>query len=271
MLKKLVNHTLIQTRASKGNLNYKAIGQVLIYPQIGLAYNRVRKSANSSIVMYLADALRDNHIAPLGHNFKSKNLANEEYKIKSYDYCEKLDRLTFCELNRMIKHMYWFTAVRNPYTRLLSAFLDKGLRSQHGNIEYEKIPGFNRLDASGFSTFVSFLENDGLYQNKHWWPQVDLLYLSAKDYSCIAKVESLDKDLTHILQAVNLSKIDTRKFSRPHPENHAGNTSSNTSMITNATKKLDLYYNEALYDRVHKLYQLDFDHLSYSKNPSQLD
>ncbi len=248
---------------SKKILNRKSISQVVLYPQIGLAYNRIRKSANSSVLMYLADELKSLNHPPLHHS--ESEYDDAEYKIQSMDYCNKLKTLTSIQNIKQVKNYYWFTVVRNPYARVLSAFLDKGLRGKHGNEKYNSVPGFNLQDKHGFGLFIRYLEEGGLFADKHWWPQTSLLYLNPEDFDYIARVENLSTDLANIFANIHLEVKDKSKFSRPHSANFEGNLTTNTSMVTNASKLLDEFYTPDLYHRVYQLYENDFIKLNYAR------
>lgn len=83
-----------------------------------------------------------------------------------------------------------FTVVRNPYTRLISAWRDKVLlreptvedihSSVQGNVTFEK--------------FVAYLEESNPpYWDDHWAKQVDLCFPAAIPFNHIGKIENLSK------------------------------------------------------------------------------
>lgn len=252
---------------SEGHVNSTVRDQVVIYPQINLAYNRIKKAANSSALMYIADTLKENGHSKLKDKFLNSPLSRE-YKTESRDYCLSLSNINSpLMIKDIIENYYWLTIVRNPFTRLLSSYLEKGIRAQHGNIKYKQIPGLIRINKKGFGDFVTYLETGGLNKDKHWWPQTDLIYIPINRLHFIAKVENLNEDLKHVFERLGLNVSNKFFFSRPHPENFKGSHKmAETSIITNATKEVNNYYNKDLYKRVFKLYKKDFLEFGYSDN-----
>ncbi|WP_226664070.1 sulfotransferase family protein [Microbulbifer aggregans] len=193
--------------------------------ELGFFYNRIPKAANSTMVTNLVRL-------KLGYDLPSRQAK------RTFPHPGRLGK---SEMSRF-PGLFKFTVVRNPYTRVLSAYLDKIAR-------FPERPGNNIT----FDEFVQKLDQDRdfLYSNAHWVPQSDLLLMPAAELDFIGKVESLDRDLDEIKR-------------RLQPDNHDQITSAGPPP-TGAAKKLRRYYsNQALVDQVARIYRADFETFQYS-------
>ncbi|MBZ2190368.1 sulfotransferase family protein [Alcanivorax sp. JB21] len=192
---------------------------------LGFFCNRVPKAANSAIVTHLAQLKFGRDIA--SHDAKRAFRTPGTLNRKEVEQ--------FADLFR-------FTVVRNPYSRVLSAYLDKMARFPERNTSY-----------ATFDAFVERLSQDPAYllSNAHWAPQTALMLIPVEDFDFIGKVESLDQDLATIT-----AKIHGK--ATPLATADAGPPS------TGASKKLRQYYhNDALIAAVRDIYQADFSRLTY--------
>ena len=134
--------------------------------------------------------------------------------------------------------LFKFTVVRNPYTRTLSAYLDKvERRAKRDNRE------------SSFRDFLLSLQRGKLYANAHWAPQSALMLIPVERFDFIGKVETLEQDLATIKRRI-----------RPDLEQPL------TSVMTNATgagDRLRAYYDDELVALVQDLYRRDFTSFRY--------
>lgn len=99
---------------------------------------------------------------------------------------------------------YKIACVRNPYTRLLSAFLDK---IQNSTKKFEKSDRPNPFEQyKSCKTFLSWLkmlaENDPAEYNPHFRPQDINIY-----FDKICKMESLQNDLNDVSTLLNIPEI----------------------------------------------------------------
>ena len=103
-------------------------------------------------------------------------------------------------LNTFASERYFrFSVVRNPYTRIFSAWANKVLPGTHaGNMKYfgnEKFYSRAVLTieqlSENFEQFLDCLDRnkDLIYRDWHWTPQYTLLRPDKVTYDCIAKLE----------------------------------------------------------------------------------
>lgn len=148
-----------------------------------------------------------------------------------------------------------FCFVRNPYTRLLSAYLDKIVNNMPAKIEVLQALGsdgenINRMVS--FTEFVDVVERQTIAEmNPHWRIQYYQTFQEQIEYDFIGRFESLDQDLKKILVKVNL---DFQRY-WGREERHA----------TNSEESLNRYYTSDLEAKVFGIYKKDFDEFGYSR------
>ncbi len=190
--------------------------------ELGFFCNRIPKAANSTVVTTLARI-------KCGQGIPSKE-AKKLFRTPS--------QLSGREVEK-IPSLFTFTVVRNPYTRTLSAYLDK--------VERRALRDNRR---TSFREFLQSLKNGKLYSNGHWAPQSALLLLPLDQFDLIGKVESLDSVLPLIEEKVQGSP----------PQEHFKSFLANA---TGASTKLSAYYDAESAEMVRFLYQDDFTLFNY--------
>lgn len=218
---------------SKKNLG--RVDCVAVFPRLGIVYNRIKKSANTSIVAWLADLE--------GVTYDSLSSVKREVPNPR--------TLSLAEVLHFGSY-YSFTFVRNPYARVLSAYLDKVAT---GNPHYAATPGSGQAASpEGFEVFLDFLEAGGLHANRHWWPQTDLLYKPADQFSFIGKVERMEQDMEEVLRNIRVAHDSKADFQKPH---------SVKTRATSASNRLETFYSAKARDIVGRLYRDDFHTFGY--------
>lgn len=192
--------------------------------RLGFFCNRIPKAANSTIVENLARL-------SFGEEVPSK-LAKKRFTLPS-----QLSRQDV----KNIQSMFCFAVVRNPYTRTLSAYLDKVERR-----------ALRKGRESSFKGFLRELDDGALYSNAHWAPQSSLLLLPAGDFEFFGKVENLNEDLAFIK-----SRILGEQYQAEPMKSVTGNA-------TGAAKKLAHYYDEQCVQLVQSMFERDFQLFGYS-------
>lgn len=158
-----------------------------------------------------------------------------------------------------------YAMVRNPYSRILSAYLNKVMpRIGPGSLatvdsfqapvsrmgKWSRRQGFESLD---FRTFLLWLKNSGddFTVNEHFTMQARLLRVSDLRYDYIGKLESIASDSTVLLE-----KMGCRE---PFPSQRAVSFPP-----TNAGEKLGHFYGRVEASLVREIYGEDFDRFRYS-------
>jgi hypothetical protein len=218
---------------------------VAIFPDSGLAYNRIKKCANTRIAAFFTDILS-------GETFDN-SLAMKRGLVKPAD-------LSYAELMR-IRAYYSVVFVRNPYGRVLSVFLDKlAAGGQSRARTYGRCPGFGDNSREGFLAFLEYLDSGGLHDNLHWWPQSELLYQPPADFSFIGRLERTVPDMRQILAAIGQDPDLAVALDAPHALE-----AKRKQAVTAASSRVDDYYTDRGRDIVRQLYSADFDNFDYQK------
>ncbi|MDX1587465.1 MAG: sulfotransferase family protein [Oleiphilaceae bacterium] len=192
----------------------------------GFFCNRIPKAANSTIVENLARI-------SFGEDVPSK-VAKKRFTTPSQLSSAQLDQLD---------GLFRFAVVRNPFTRTLSAYLDKVERRAR-----------DRNRESSFHDFLQGLASGQLYSNAHWAPQSSLLLLPYGSFDFFGKVENLDQDLAFIKARILGDRY------QPEP------VRAFTANATGAGGKLAAYYDEHCIRLVQSLFSDDFDCFNYSRD-----
>jgi hypothetical protein len=187
--------------------------------------NRIPKAANSTVVTTLARLRFEKEI-------RSK-LAKKMFLTPALLHNDEVQEFD---------DFFRFVFVRNPFTRTLSAYLDK--------VERRAIRKDNPLS---FKRFLYQLEAGKLHSNAHWAPQYDLLLIPVDQFDFIGRTESFDSDISTIKNQVLGQRSD-------EPVN------SILSNATNAKGKLGRYYDDETIELVRTLYRQDFEIFDYPLN-----
>lgn len=216
---------------------------VAIYPELNICFNRIKKSGNTTVSAFLNDLANGFHTNSM-NGFKDELLKPRDMTI------EQLSTLST---------YYSFVVVRNPYSRILSAFLDKvaGAKSD----KYAYCAGFGQSDADGFSAFVRFLSGGGVRRDRHFWPQSDLLFQPVSHFNSIAKLENLVEDMRAVLVSTGHDPAHADKLAQPH------SVEAGTAKITGAGSKLAHYFTDRSVELVSQIYAADFRQFGYSVAP----
>lgn len=191
--------------------------------ELGFFCNRIPKAANSSVMTALAQ-LKCGHPVP---SKAAKTLFQSPASLSR----EEIDRFD---------QLFKFAVVRNPFSRTLSAYLDKVERRARA-----------RNHESSFEGFVNYLEQGGLYRNAHWAPQTTLLLIPVQRFDFVGKVERYAEDWAEVLRSLQGLSSDIS----PAP--------SFLDNATGADAKLSRYYTPSLVKRVAQIYRADFEAFGY--------
>lgn len=222
----------LRRRYGAGVARPRAMRRVVVYPELGLAYNRIKKNANTSAVILLRQIQTG---AVEGH-------ADAKWNARRvYD-------LGPGELGAL-GAMHLFVIVRNPYSRVLSAFMDK-----FRTADYQQRHGAFPLTPAGFGAFLHWLEAGGLTRDAHWDCQHKLMLLPLSKYDTVIRFESVREDLLGLLRSRGLE---------PPPEALAELYPSDRSKRTGSSDRLAEFYTPERAAIVARLYARDFAELDY--------
>ncbi len=149
-----------------------------------------------------------------------------------------------------------FCFVRNPYTRLLSCYLNKIVgRNAAGRLRRDGLAfrakfGYADDDDIPFAAFVDRIASESWYEaNPHWRIQTEQLLWGGVHYDFVGRFEAFRGELDRLARERD---VDLRPYliDRRH---HA----------TNAHLHVAAFYTPELQARVHDLYRADFDAFGY--------
>lgn len=209
-----------------------ALRRLAYFSRSGLCYNKVKKNANTSVVLLLQQ-IEDS--APLSRNdakWQSAGLAD----------------LNWRDLGRL-RRFHYFVVIRDPYSRVLSAFLDKfrheGFRRRYGAFD---------LTPEGFGQFLRWLETGGILKDPHWDLQTKLIVWPLEKFDTVIRLENFAEEIGRLLNQRNI----------PHdPAVLADIFPQDASKKTSASQKLESFYNLERKAIVQRLFRADFEALGY--------
>jgi len=163
-----------------------------------------------------------------------------------------------CGFDRLLHdpNFFVFSFARNPYTRLLSAYLDK--------IKNNRPPKKSILSAMGqspdniekqipFNEFIDVICNlDIAYMNPHWRIQYYQTMQDSIDYDFVGRMENFQEDYIYVFNKIN--------------KNYSDYYSPEIRHATNSHKLLQEYFDDKLTEKVYEKYKIDFTHFGYDKN-----
>ncbi len=200
-------------------------------------YFRIPKCANSTVVRTLSWYDPD---LTLDEADSTGGAAKDGFR--------RLSDVPCLSVRGFVGRRFCFTFVRNPFTRLLSAFLDK-MQNDRFQWVAERI-GKRQVRDCSFSDFVSFLERGGLYGNVHWIPQASLIPVPVDALARVGYVETLNEGLSAVVNTLFGPGSWSGTQDREH--NRQG-----------ALEKVRSYYVDDLERRVLALYRKDFEVFGY--------
>ncbi|SEO80435.1 Sulfotransferase family protein [Aquisalimonas asiatica] len=157
----------------------------------GFCYVRIPKCANSTVLRTLIEH-DERMLKPLGEY--------DSLKAKSEAY----SRLSSLSLRRavLLRRINYFSVVRDPMSRLVSAYREKILEGKAQKYRVASFYGIQADENICFERFLAYLEAGGLYEDPHWLPQSEFLTGVMKENLMLGKVESLEDDLRYIVHVL---------------------------------------------------------------------
>jgi hypothetical protein len=218
-----------------GNISAPAIKSVCYVAKYDVLYNRVKKNANSNTMVlwnYILNARMDSVI-------KSRSRVTHIYDLPAAQLAK-------------IGQSNTLLITRDPYSRVLSAFLNKfsteRIRARHGEFE---------LSPEGFRAFVRWVAEGGLTKNPHWDLQVKQILLPVEQYKKVIRFENYAEGMRDFLVEIG---VPVEKLEIP------GLQTRGTNHATKAGDKLNVFYDGETRQLVGNLYERDFGELGYDRS-----
>ena len=139
--------------------------------------------------------------------------------------------LSHHQVSELEQEYFKFTIVRNPWSRLASAYLDK-IYNESGSmktlktrdvLKYYKRKHGKSITYREFCNFLKF--GDGLCSNPHWAPQSALINMPISQLDVIGKCETFEDDLTYLVKRLfnvldNELLISNGRHHKPNANSH---------------------------------------------------
>ena len=149
-----------------------------------------------------------------------------------------------------------FSFVRNPYTRILSCYLDKIVTNLDEKQRMLPKLGLSPTDKISFKVFLLAIKEQSYSKmDPHWMPQSILLASNYIVLDYIGRQENFDNDLKKALAIINKTEPEENNIANEAP--HA----------VGANKKLQEYMTKEIIELIQEIYADDFSLYGYSKNP----
>ncbi|MBD0269491.1 MAG: sulfotransferase family protein [Cyanobacteria bacterium Co-bin8] len=151
--------------------------------------------------------------------------------------------------------IFKFCFVRNPYTRILSCYLDKIAAPHPIKAQILRQLGRNYTDlhtAVSFAEFISAVEEQPIStMDPHWRLQYYQTFQESIKFDFIGRYENFSEDLQTVGEKLSPN------FSKYFFHEQRNSTSS--------ASKVSDFYTPELRERIYRIYELDFDYFGYSK------
>lgn len=198
-----------------------------------------------------------------------------------------LSKYTFEEAQKKLQSEQYmkFTIVRNPWSRLVSAYIDKFVRVTPEKLDkftlaiinpvIESVykskglkPDYNQsINFHQFVEYVSSVEDEKL--NEHWKPQY--LFLGDTQFDLIGKLENIEKDFQPLKQRIDDSSLNLPLFNQTHYSSKQLEKSKNYSFMypkqlrtSSKFPHYQNYYTSYLYELVKEKYKKDIEYFGYN-------
>jgi len=153
-------------------------------------------------------------------------------------------------------HYFKFCFVRNPFTRILSCYLDK----MEGGHPHKRVvlsllgrPAEDLSQPVSFEEFLDAIATQHISEMQdHWFIQWYHLGEGRLPFDIIGRFETFPRDFGEILERIG---IDVTTYYAQEVRN-----------VTNAGRLLEQYYDKRLAELVRRIYAVDFEHFGYPRD-----
>jgi hypothetical protein len=162
------------------------------------------------------------------------------------------------KFSRMIEgnNFFCFTFSRNPFSRVLSGYLEKILENKEEKKEIIEILGWNSSEITQQITFEKFLSalfiqrRNPIEMNSHWRPMTQQLFANIIQYDFVGQIENFEEDISELGQKLSIKEIKQYARRRLH--------------IRGASDKCKDYYSDYTKKMVIDIYESDFKYFGYN-------
>ena len=212
-------------------------------------YFRIPKAANTSVLAHL-----------MCNELQLDDLDDPREQSR-YSACYRaLGELRAEEVRHLRQRFFLFTFVRNPYTRIASAYIHKIRGNRRPKKSVLRFYGYSAAQLErpvSFAEFVAYLEAETPARlDPHWAPQVALLPVPLTWLDFVGHQESFESDMQQVLQRIFGTGERLRRVRRHYLESGSG-------------AHLDALYTPELIERITRLYHDDFMAFGYSTDFSR--
>jgi Sulfotransferase family len=213
-------------------VNVEAFDRIAVFRKSKIAFNRLKKNANSTVMIALTR---------LENGLLLNSTLTAKREASGLDDASVL----FADL----AHFDWLLIVRDPYSRTLSAFLEKFQKEL-----YIRRYGKFELSSIGFLNFLCWLKDGGMSADFHWNLQTAHIFLPMSFYTRIIRFETFGSEFLRFLQEKDPA-IDSDFLSEA--------TSIGAIHATRSDEKVNAFYNTESKKLVSELFEADFRALGY--------
>ena len=283
-------------------LTYLPAQQPLIFDDYKFIYQPITKVACKTIKTWMLSLLKNELISDIGETEFGKRLEikhNDNTDFNIHDYSIKIfgmigfkkdkDLDTVNKLNNYIraeniitidkdqfkttdrlKDYFKFTFVRNPWSRMVSSYMEKyrnpmgfkykpakifndtylKLLSSSKEIKDEYFDEDNILSFKGFVDLCYQLSKKSYYNfDIHWMPQYIMNDMYIKDFDFIGKLENFEQDFNYITEKLNINFKPNYKI----------------GSLSHTFQKHKKFYdnNPELIDKIAEIYKEDIERYGY--------
>ena len=163
-----------------------------------------------------------------------------------------------CGIDRLLDNpdFFVFCFVRNPYARLLSAYLDKIVTGRNPKKSILIAMGEDYSDLSREISFQEFVDTicqqSVLQMDVHWRIQYYQTFQDTINYDFIGRMENFQLDCRYVFSKIR--------------DDYANYYRSELRHATSSAALLGELYNDNLKEKVFNKYKIDFEYFGYDEN-----
>lgn len=233
--------------------------ELLLHPLISMRYRYVffpiSKNANSTLKTIFRSVEME-RLGP-GHKVENPHQMFNPPLISPYQVGEEF----YADV--VLQSYYRFAFVRNPYSRLLSCYLDRiiGRSNTRPRRMFNKAAGNSPGARVEFPDFIRVIcKQKSFAMNDHWRDQYSTLLSGNVTFDYIGKFENMRNDLERVFKTVI---PDSDLYERVARQN-------DSPQVTSAQTSVQKYYTDELAELVADRYHMDFSEYGYSTDPNQV-